>query len=312
MNHPSVAAIARASESDDSDVRQHLEACSLCQLAQGAITGHRTEASLVIPKPVPQPIADPAPGQLWRSRWEDAVLFCAVIDVADDEATVLPVTDNLELVPSPPVVWLGDESPLGFDAAVWPGPALTIPIAAFDRYYGNIDDEVPSHGENLAPQQEGGRQLLEHIRTTHAALRDAEWVTVDGTGKPLHERVSEAGFAAQEVGEALDLNPRELGELYQGVRPPTPEEAEILTSRLGIETTHLPATGDAAYVVRELNRPRNRAGITRRATPVERDADTRRRMMGELLQAARTDRGTDPAAYWAKRVAEYLDDDSSE
>lgn len=220
-----------------------------------------------------------ASGQIWRAADGDTaslVLIVGVgVGVGADAVTVAPVTigepaeDETSLVVSP------ERTAFGVDATIWARMQQAIPTMVLDCPVDEVGNDIVTWVAERGPLPTGCRlgQPLPSVFAVDAdfraeieddILRLAE--TPSWAARP-ETTPAAARLKAQQVrdhlGELtarLDLPTPAVLDLFDGKRPPTPGQAEVLLEVLG--TLPSLAAPDPA-LVQELNQPRWR-GLVRR------------------------------------------------
>lgn len=206
----------------------------------------------------------PAPGQLWRARWNGVIQLLLILDAPSRSVRAVPVTLDVAGADASAALLPGDSSELAVPLVVWLDDATSLPLRVLDRFLGTLTVDPVA----LAAADRG-RPLLTPAdeRAVHRArLQDALAVFVaarwapEGTGnlKPLLDTTDPQGLA-----QLLDVPPRTVIALRRGKAFLTPEQAERLAPVVHQSVEVLLAANPALpeNLVADLDHPAYRAKV---------------------------------------------------
>ena len=311
-NFPNLYDFALGIDELDPRIGSHVEQCGLCQMAVASLQGESTTASWHAKPPAAENEELPplAPGQFWRLEWLGETGHVLVISVEEAVVEVLPVVEDPELIEGTLIYWSTEDSPLGFAAAVWSGPRVTVPSFLFDRYYGHVElSTLPeADGRSPTPYSPAVAALIGSVISRLESLSAADWVpTADGDNWDsalMSAKVSYADLAA-----ALGLSNAELEELTTGTRLPSDEERSVIADLLRRDPVHLPGAATIPLeLVLAMNRPAVRPDIRRFASERRIDEETARQSLARdfVTAAHRTAKAGSAREFWERVVDDYF------
>lgn len=263
---------------------------------------------------------DPAPGQLWRTRWDDVTELVLILRVGDADVAAAPISVDDRYADEDTVILQRRQTSLATTVAVWMGLARQLPMCVLDRRLGMTDVDVTGsdwidHAVNAGATR--GRaavsplDAVNHVRARISdlveSLAEATWAP-SGTGE-LGKLLAAVSVGPQQLVDLLDVKPQTALALCRGQKAATPEQAAKLASVLKmpdqaiLEANPAPPPG----LVRRMSRPRRRAQVSQLAT---------RRGVGErsawlsatyevyALAARQTGPQAEPA--WDERIDQYF------
>ncbi|MGI8899678.1 MAG: zf-HC2 domain-containing protein [Nocardioides sp.] len=326
---------------DRTDVQEHIDACRECRLRVQGAAGRVTVPAVALPADGPRVEADlrkllweeppnPAPGQLWRLRWNDTTALGVVLRVEGDDVIVTPVGLDEWMADDYAVVVRPDWSPLHIGLSVWVALEAVVPFLVLDVYLGEADflDQVAAvrqayrQGRTVEDTVLVGPPVIEvtdernqyrrQLALAFASLADAEWIDVaapGGDGRSLVELMR--GADPRSLAEVLGLDIRSTFVLMSGERVPTSAEAEVIAALIDADVDEVRAATPTIppELAHELSHPRHRRDIERRAYAAGHgESDERRQALRHLLPVAAR-RAGDPEAPldWRRLVDDYLD-----
>lgn len=237
---------------------------------------------------------EPEPGQLWRAAWREVACLVVTIEpargrnVAVAPATVDDAGDDRTVVA---------ETPTGFSPFVWAGLSAEIKLFTLEHRIADLTPDslaaVLDAVAGTAPQRWAPiRDVLDdraliraELSDAVAALVQAEWLRA--VADPISPPTSgDTVPPPSQVARILDITPGDARRLLQGLREPTPAEAERLTALLGAPPS-IGATFDEE-LTREMDTPEFRPAILHRADVDHAgdEAAARRALAGEMMAMA--------------------------
>lgn len=311
---PELARFASSADSRDPTMQRHVQACPLCQLTVAAIQDDRVELDTAIPISTKAPVDTPKDleeGQVWRMEWDGDTAFGAIVQVEDTHVTILPVTEDPDLIPDPLIRWDSDESPLGFSAALWAGPAISVPHFVLDRYYATIVlPDAPFSRTPPPPYSDAAHALISRSVEILEMLSAQTWLsTEEGGSADWDTLLAQADLKYSRLAEEMELSITEIHQLRAGLRDLTRDQELRAAALLGIEPDQLPGRAsidpDLAWA---LDRPRFRDRIRSRAIELGLDEAAMRRQAARDLALARFRRtpAATPRDLWEQVVDDYF------
>jgi hypothetical protein len=274
--------------------------------------------------------SEPAPGQLWRLRWDDTAALAVVLRIEDDDVTVAPVGLDYWMADDYAVVVGPEWSPLQVGFAVWVGLEAVVPLVVLDVCLGEVDvldqiavvrqayhrgeavTETVVVGPPVAGPTDERDQYRRQLALGLASLAEAEWLDVATPGAgagSLAELLR--GVDARRLAGALGFDAPSTFVLMSGERFVTPEEAVAIAGLVGCDAEEVRNATLAVppELVRELSHPRQRPVIDRRAREAGQGEDEERRQaLQDLLPVAARRAGDEAAPLdWCRLVSDYLD-----
>lgn len=255
---------------------------------------------------------DPAPGQLWRARWEDVSIFVVVLRTEGSSVDVAPVSLDVELATDSAVLLEPGETDFDVPVAVWLELRAAVPERVLEQYAGTVHLAVdalrkaPQGRPVLTPQDDRAMEV--------AVLGDDmdELAAAPAHGATLQELLAPVGLQ-QLVGLGV---PTQLAlALSRGLRLLTPELAAKIAPVAGTTPEALLRANPPlpADVLRDLDSAEGRELVSRLAAHRDIPEADARLMAGYgayALAARETGRGH---VDWTARIAAYvtavLDDD---
>jgi len=334
--------VDRALGQDDlTSVQEHIDACRECRLrlqrAAPAVPipavalpadGPRVEPDLRKLLWVEPP--DPAPGQLWRLRWNDITALGVVLRVEGDDVIVTPVGLDERMADDYTVVVGPEWSPLHVGMSVWVALEAVVPFLVLDVYLGDADflDQIAAVrqayrqrravadtivvGPPVIDETDERTQYRRQLALAFASLADAEWVDVASPGRDGRSLVDlMRGADPRMVADALNLDVRSTFVVMSGERVPTSEEAELIAELIDadVEEVWAAAPPIPPELAHELSHPRHRRDIERRARAAGHgESDERRQALRDLLPVAARRAGDETAPLdWRRLVDDYIE-----
>lgn len=263
---------------------------------------------------------DPAPGQLWRARWDDVVELVLLLGVGDADVAAAPISLDDRYADEDTVILQRGQSSLATTVAVWMGLARPLPMCVLDRQLGMIDVDVTDgawidHAVNAGATRgraavnplDAANDVRARIGDSVGSLAGATWAP-SGTGK-LGKLLASASVGPQQLVDLLEVKPQAALALCRGQMAATPEQAEKLApvlqmpDRAVLEANPAPSRG----LVQRMSRPRRRAQVNQLAT--QRGVDERSAWLSATytvyaLAARQTGPQTEPA--WDDRIDQYF------
>lgn len=152
MTHPTYQELTQVATRPEISSRvRHIEECGLCSLTLASIRGETSNAEweLGLVSKRSEELPSPDVGQVWRLDWAGDTLFVLIVAVDEMTVDVLPIIEDPHLISGALATWQTEDSPVGFEASLWPGPRATIPLFVLDRFYSSMD--VPEIHDGTAP-----------------------------------------------------------------------------------------------------------------------------------------------------------------
>lgn len=253
--------------------------------------------------PWPEPARDqpePEAGQLWRAVWQH--FTCLVV-------TLEPARDRKVAVAPATVDDAGDdrtvmaETSAGFSPLVWAGLSAGIKLFTLEHRIADLTPEslaavLDAVAGKAPPRWAPIEDVLDDRALIRAelidglqALVDAEWLRP--LAHPISPPIASASTvpAPSQVARILGITPGDARRLLQGLREPTPAEAERLTALLGAPPS-MGAAFDEDLIV-DMDSPEFRPMILHRADQDRAgdEAAARRALAGEMMAMAARQRG---------------------
>jgi hypothetical protein len=237
MRHPTESALLSFARGQveglgAADLSAHLDGCLACRIwetrlrnaevaeADGPVTARLAAAAPAIPDRLrsallaPAGAAVPAAGEIWRVGTDEALLVW-VRQLADESATVIPVTLDADLADGYTLVVPAGESPLGLDLALISTVEGQVDLRAFRQWVAvlPVGDQITrlrsARGGDVSPAglltgspiSRGGDQRLEYrqlLADLLAGLAPGAFTDFGGTGG------RDDGGDADRLAEALN------------------------------------------------------------------------------------------------------------
>jgi hypothetical protein len=328
-------------QDDRASVQEHIDGCRECRLRVQRAAGPVAVPAVALPTDGPRVDADlskllwleppdPAPGQLWRLRWDDTTAVGVVLRVEGDDVIVTPVGLDEWMADDYAVVVGPEWSPLHIGMSVWVALEAVVPLLVLDVYLGEADflDQIVAVrqayrqgravadtivvGPPVIDETDERAQYRRQLALAFASLADAEWVDVATPGRDGRSLVDlMRGADPRMVAQALDLDIRSTLVVMSGERVPTSQEAELIAELLATDVDEVLAAAPAVppELAHELSHPRHRRAIERRGRAAGHgESDERRQALRDLLPVAAR-RAGDPEAPldWRRLVDDYLE-----
>lgn len=253
-DHPdSLTLFSAALGEADEAVHLHVSSCRVCsdtveqhQRDEGAAFARARAAyvraprlSAALAEPTPKPQAD----QLWRAEWDGVVQLVRLLQVDEQDDTVVaaPLVDA-EAADDTSVTF-GAEL-LGWTAAAVTSLSRDLPTRVLDRYLGQTGIAEPSLNRGTVRSATDERShVYAVVQDRLDSLSQATWVMTDADETSLTEKLRQRwnmpGAMASDTGIGVAC----ARELLEGVRPPSVDESASL-SAAGIEAG-VPAPPDS-------------------------------------------------------------------
>lgn len=263
---------------------------------------------------------DVAPGQVRQAYWHDtsAIVVIVGVDVATAQSQVLPATLEPGVEDSAAIVIEGEISPLYGPITIWPHAATTIPFAVLGDTIASIPQglvEIISNataadhaaaglrsGYSTPPLGSGAAMAIDELFDAIDALHDARSLQPSVVAKqPVALQIP-----LSDIMTALQIpQPRAMA-IHMGKEPLTPEEADKLADAASLPIADILATLAPLpdELQRELQEPRWRKHIRRRATDGDEDA-ARARLGYQAYQLAAREAGQGRQR-WRQRLEAVL------
>lgn len=314
MTHPTFPELARAvtkPQDEHHDVMVHVAACPLCQQTMASIRGDEGGTTFTVTvtsaeRETPRNLRE---GQVWRLEWEGAVAFGAIVRAHENQVEVLPITEDPELIQDPIQVWTHEDSPVGFSAALWRGPVMSVPTFVLDRYYSMVSiPHLPPQPIAPISSSDASYALIVQTVNTFQTLSSVSWLA-RSAGEDWDSLLAKADLSYSQLAAELEMTSSELGLLRQGRTDLTREQQERLMTLLEIEQHELPnATLPRSGLVWALNRPVVRQKIRTRASEWGEDEATTRQRVAYALAASyqRSTQDRESSEFWEQVVDDYF------
>lgn len=288
--------------------------------AERVRTQIRQALPTVVAQTMREDLPEPAPGQIWRARWQDAARLVLILAVRRDRLDAAAVTLDPDSADDHAAVVDPDHTTLGMATAIWFDDHATLPMRVLDRFAGRVvgtAQDLPAASALIGWLDTLARGGPVHTPAdpralTRAELLDAldtfaEAAWVNQRGGDLRELLR--GASLPEVVAALgDADPRNAMSIMRGQRGITVDQARALGRLLGREPEELMAANPALPpdLVAVFDRPATREKVV--ALAARRGADeisTRRNAAYDVYGMAARQAGHEPD--WTARSGRYFD-----
>ncbi|MEV4415590.1 hypothetical protein [Catellatospora sp. NPDC049609] len=262
---------------------------------------------------------EPAPGQLWRTRWDETVELVVLLAVSDENVLAAPILLDDRCADEDTIILPPAQNSLTTTIAMWAGLARQLPMCILDRQLGVADIGVADSGwiERLveAGATRGRRAAgpLDPTNEVQARLTDAldylasaVWAP-SGSGE-LGRLLAEASLGPPRLIELLDVSPPTALALRRGQAAVTPDQAAKLALALRLPDRVILEANPAPSrrLVQRMSRPRRRAQVNRLAA--RRGVEERSAWLAATYSvnamAARQTGTQEPA--WDERIDQYF------
>lgn len=264
--------------------------------------------------------ADPLPGQLWRTRWDEVVELVLLLDLGNEDVLAAPLSLDDRCADEDTVILKPAQTSLTTTLAVWMGLATRLPICVLDRQLGvarvdvtdaawvdqAVDDGAMRGGAAVSP--------LDPVNQARARATDAlellakvTWAP-SGTGE-LGHMLASASLNPKELVDLLDVSPQDALALRRGQLATTPDQAATLAQALQISEQAVLGANPAPSqrLVQKMGRPHRRAQVNRLAARrgiEERAAWLTATYSINAMAARQTGPIVEPA--WDERIDKYF------
>jgi hypothetical protein len=263
---------------------------------------------------------DPAPGQLWRMRWDEVVELVLLRAVGDEDVLAVPVSLDDRLVDEDSVILRPAQTSLGTTVVVWAALARQLPMCVLDRQLGVVEVEVTDSNwiDRVIDAGAGrGRATVSSLDPVHvvaARIADALEVLAGASWAPSGSGELGSLLAAAQLGppqliKLLDVSPQAALALRRGQAAATPDQAAGLAPVLHMSDRAILEANPAPSpsLVQKMSRPCRRAQVNRLAVSrgiEERSAWLTATYSVNAMAARQTGIQVDPA--WDERIDQYF------
>lgn len=209
---------------------------------------------------------DPAPGQIWRARWNSRNLTILLITIHQGTLDCVPAS-----ISEPPSHKAGtrrlepEDTGAALAISIWPVEQVALPSRVLDVAFIretsaliDLADQLRVHGTpfhlpDTATSREAARRL-----DTIEVLQRSEWAP--RPGRPLQELLKVHAVTASEVGALLGLDAASTHAILRGNRALEPDQMQSLAEATDIPLQDLQRTGPGLPddLVHQLESPHNR------------------------------------------------------
>jgi hypothetical protein len=263
---------------------------------------------------------DPAPGQLWRTRWDDVVELVLLLTVGAEDVLVAPISLDDRYADENTVLLRSVQTSLATGVAVWMGLVRRLPMYVLDRQLGVAATDLGCRdwAEYLvgaaAIRGQPAVSPLHPVNDVRARMVDAleclaaaRWAP-SGSGE-LGRLLAAARLGPSQLTGLLAVSPQIALALRRGQVPLTPDQAATLAPVLKMPDRALLEANPAPSrrLVQEMSRPRRRAQVSRLAA--HRGIEERRAWLTatysvNAMAARQTGVQAEPA--WNERIDQYF------
>lgn len=252
----------------------------------------------------------PLRGQIWRAVRDDVTALVVLVEVDQDQATVVPITIDT------PTGEFGAveirDTAFGVPIAAWPHLRLGLPVRALDRPV----DQVPpnallgivglasSTGSGVSTESRDERvaELVDDLAFLAVSKVEASTAATAGAETERIDIDSLDSGMFDEAARRLGVSMPAILDLIDGKQPPTPEQAAILRQVFGAAPT---AISLPSLLISDLSQPRWRALVRRRRDHDRTSEDAARSALAYDIyaMAARQTGEQEPA--WHDRILRW-------
>lgn len=262
----------------------------------------------------------PAAGQLWRAVYADVNALVMLLAVGADTVTAAPLTTEPIAASGDVVALTTDATALGVPVTVCTRLARDLPLSVLDRPVDDLGADLAARLLDHSAHAEAADDTENPLAVdplTAAVAADLEddldlLADLSAPETPPLAAGADSGIDLDTVGpEDLDRLAARLGiglpalfELIDGLRPLTPDQAQVFKEVLGALPT--PESFPPALVL-ELHQPRWRALVRQRARLDHRsETDARAALTQDVLSLAARQTGQQEPS-WPDRIRRWAD-----
>lgn len=271
-----------------------------------------------------------APGQLWRARQDDTVVFLLVLALPEppDPSVVVraaPVTVDPPGEDEACLVLDAMSNAFGVDATVWNALASWVPIRVLDDILDQVDVDLVTACLTLADHRElpttpipGARRgrvvdsLFDAAADVRAQTEDDLAQLLQAPGLPIAEQQDRSEparlrLSIAQVRDALGVSQPVAMQVLRGKFPLDVSQAEKLAPLAGVSTETVLNTVQPlpAEVVEAVEHPQSRSRI-RRLAAAKRISESRMRLQAAYAVYALAARETGGSGAWQSRLDRWL------
>jgi hypothetical protein len=268
-------------------------------------------------------------GQVWRARWNGAVVLVLVLDVGDRDVRAVPLTLDPPAEDESCLVLDGQRSVFGVDVTVWAGMVQTVPVRVLDQVLDAWDSDLVGctravaqgrPGDPAAGMRAGSApgSLFEDSVALRAELEDdlAELQAAPGLASAAGVSPAQGSLAVllggrpdiAELTKALGKPQSQVMAILRGKRLLEPEDIASLARATGLSQEEIADTVQPLPedLVEAVEHPRWRPVMTHLAKHgAGGEAQARLRAgYGAFALAARETGGSSPD--WDARLKQFL------
>lgn len=263
---------------------------------------------------------DPAPGQLWRSRWDEVVELVLLLAVGDEDVLAAPISLNDRYADEDTVILRPAQTSLTTTVAVWAGLTRHLPMYVLDRQLGVAEADVTDSDwidrviDAGAARGRAAVSPLDPVNEVQARIADALEVLAGATWAPSGSGELGPLLAAAQLGPTqlinlLDVSPQTALALRRGHAAATPDQAAKLAPVLQMPDWAILEANPAPSrrLVQKMSRPRRRTQVNRLAAHrgiEERSAWLTATYSVNAMAARQTGPQVEPA--WDERIDQYF------
>ncbi|MGK5441633.1 hypothetical protein ACSNN7_07385 [Micromonospora sp. URMC 105] len=221
---------------------------------------------------------DPAPGQVWRTRWNEVVELVLLLKVGDEDVLAAPISLDDRYADEETLILRAAQTSLATTVAVWGGLTRHLPMHVLDRRLGATEVDVTDGGWINRAIDAGaarGRAAVSPLDPVHAVqarmadalevLARARWAPSGSGG--LGRLLAAAQLGPPQLINLLDVSPQTALALRRGQVAATPDQAAKLALVLNMPDWAILEANPAPSrrLVQKMSRPRRRAQVNRLA-----------------------------------------------
>lgn len=250
----------------------------------------------------------PAPGDLWRARWDDQAGVVLVLAHAADHLRVAPV--SLDALPDETAALAPAEThTLGFDIAIWTSDETDVPLRVLDYKLGHLNQSLSTLKRGTVNWGTTDPRTLAraHLQDLVETLEAAEWAPARATDLDLAATL--AGANVRAISEVLG-SPKRAAALRRGQVDLTTDEATQLSGLLGVPADDLLAATQPPLpdeLVAAMDLPNVRSLVDRLAARRRTNEVETWRTAAYSIQALAARDHDRRAARWEGRIRAYFE-----